>query len=82
MYALEREDYEYEKVERYVELHFDHIDTHSSDRVIDWIILGKVPLDILREKVGWEELYREMKYMKMDSLRALEEKESETRLED
>ena len=75
--ALEDKDFEYEKVERYIELHFDYIDCQSSDRVIDWIILGNVPLDILREKVGWEDLYRKMKHMKMTALRQLEEKGSE-----
>lgn len=82
MQALEQKDYEYEKVERYVELHFDYIDSHSSDRVIDWIILGNIPVDLLREQLSWEELYRKMGRMDMKALRRLEEKESETRLED
>ncbi len=46
MEALEKKDYEYEKVEEYVEKHFDYIDTHASDRVIDWILLGNIPEDI------------------------------------
>lgn len=41
--AIQEKDFEYEKVEKYVEHHFDFIDTHSSDRVIDWIILDKLP---------------------------------------
>lgn len=50
MTALENKDYEYEKVEEYVRLHFDYIDSHASDRVIDWILLGNVPEDI-KEKI-------------------------------
>ena len=45
--AIEKEDFEYKKVEEYVQHHFDYIDTHASDRVIDWIILGNIPKDIL-----------------------------------
>ncbi len=41
--AIEQKDFDYPKVEEYVEKHFDYIDSHSSDRVIDWIILGQLP---------------------------------------
>lgn len=41
--AIARKDFEYEKVEEYVEHHFDYIDSHASDRVIDWILLGQMP---------------------------------------
>ncbi len=44
--AFRKKDFEYEKVERYVEHHFDYIDSGASDRVIDWIVLGKIPEDI------------------------------------
>ena len=43
MDAFAKKDFEYEKVEEYVEKHFDYIDSHSSDRVIDWLILDKIP---------------------------------------
>lgn len=46
MDALENQDFEYEKVERYVTMQFDHIDSHACDRVIDWILLGNIPQDI------------------------------------
>lgn len=46
MQALETQDFEYEKVEEYVDKHFDYIDSHASDRVIDWILLGNIPEDI------------------------------------
>ncbi len=41
--AVEEKDFEYPKVEEYVEKHFDYIDSHACDRVIDWIILGQLP---------------------------------------
>ena len=41
--AVEDKDFEYPKVEEYVEKHFDYIDSHACDRVIDWIILGQLP---------------------------------------
>ena len=43
MDAFAAQDFEYEKVEKYVEEHFDYIDTHSSDRVIDWFVLNQIP---------------------------------------
>ena len=46
MTALEKKDYEYEKVEEYVEKHFDYIDSSASDRVIDWILLGNLPEEL------------------------------------
>lgn len=44
--AIAQKDFEYEKVEAYIEHHFDYIDSNSSDRVIDWILLGKMPQKI------------------------------------
>lgn len=44
--AIQNKDFEYEKVEEYVEHHFDYIDSNASDRVIDWIIRGELPEDI------------------------------------
>ena len=41
--ALERNDFDFEKVERYVSDHFDHIDSNASDRVIDWLLLEQIP---------------------------------------
>ena len=40
--AIEEKDFEQYKVEEYVEHHFDYIDSNSSDRVIDWLILGNM----------------------------------------
>lgn len=43
MDALEKEDFEFEKVDKYIEDHFDFVDDHASDRIIDWLILGNLP---------------------------------------
>lgn len=47
--AIRKQDFEYEKVERYVEDHFDYIDSRASDRVIDWILLQKLPEFVRQE---------------------------------
>ena len=44
--AFRRKDFEFEKVEEYVKRHFDFIDSGASDRVIDWLVLGKLPEDV------------------------------------
>lgn len=41
--ALWREDFEFEKVEKYKVEHFDFVDDHATDRIIDWLILGNLP---------------------------------------
>ena len=41
--AMREEDYEFEKVDQMLPMYFDHIDSHSSDRVIDWLVLGDLP---------------------------------------
>ena len=38
--AMRADDYGIERVARFREENFDHVDTQSSDRVIDWLILG------------------------------------------
>ena len=48
--AVKNGDFEAEKVEEYVEEHFDNIDSHSSDRVIDWLIFDNMPED-LRKRI-------------------------------
>ena len=39
--ALRDEDYDSWRGDKLREENFDHIDAHSSDRVIDWLILGQ-----------------------------------------
>lgn len=41
--AMREGDYEFDKVERMLPKYFDHIDTGSCDRVIDWLVLGNLP---------------------------------------
>lgn len=43
MNALEAEDFEFFKVAEYIENHFEHVDDNNCDRVIDWLILDKLP---------------------------------------
>ncbi len=59
MNALENEDFEYEKVEEYIEKHFDYIDSNACDRVIDWILLDKLP-DSIKKKIDdkYQEIFR------------------------
>ncbi len=47
--SIAEKDFEYPKVEEYVEKHFDYIDSHASDRVIDWIILGQLPESVKKD---------------------------------
>lgn len=49
MDALATEDFEFEKVEKYVEHHFDYIDSNACDRVIDWIVRDEMPEELRRE---------------------------------
>ena len=35
----------------YVEFHFDYVDSNSSDRVIDWLILGNMP-EYLQKRIN------------------------------
>ena len=46
MDAIEQKDFEFEKVEEYVKTQFDHFDSDACDRVIDWLLLDKMPDDI------------------------------------
>lgn len=45
MDALWKADFEFEKVEEYIEAHFDFVDDHAADRIIDWLILGNLPAE-------------------------------------
>jgi hypothetical protein len=39
--AMRDEDFEQWRRDQFLRENFDHVDTHSADRVIDWLILGK-----------------------------------------
>lgn len=58
--AIQQKDFEEEKQKRYVEKHFDFIDTHASDRVIDWLILGELPKDTIQALQEIEEANQRM----------------------
>lgn len=47
--AIKKKDFEFEKVEEYVSRNFDVIDSNSSDRVIDWFLLDKMPQQYIDE---------------------------------
>ncbi len=51
IYAINEKDFEFEKVKQYVEFHFDYVDSNSSDRVIDWLILGNMP-EYLQKRIN------------------------------
>ena len=64
--AIAKKDFEEEKVQQYVEHHFDHIDTHASDRVIDWLILGKLPEETVEELRQIDEANNRMHRMQFE----------------
>ena len=80
--AIEKEDFEYEKVDQYIKHHFDHIDTHSSDRVIDWIVLEQMPDDISEKIRKREEEQAMLKTMDFSVLDVLKETMDEVDDED
>lgn len=69
MQALEQKDFEYEKVEEYVEKHFDYIDSGASDRVIDWILLGQVPSDIKQKIAQTNRAIKRMRRLNFSELK-------------
>lgn len=73
--ALENKDFEYEKVEKYVTHHFDHIDSHASDRVIDWIVLGQIPEDLLSAIESRKQQVDSLQYLDFSVLEEVEETE-------
>lgn len=68
MTALEKKDYEYEKVECYIKKHFDHIDSDASKRVIEWTLLGQLPPEIRRDIEDRKKQMEEMKQLDFTSL--------------
>lgn len=61
--AIAEKDFEDYKVREYVEQSFDHIDTHASDRVIDWLILGNLPNETKKELENIQQANAEMHSM-------------------
>lgn len=75
--AIAEKDFEYEKVEQYIEHHFDYIDSGASDRVIDWILLGEMPEEIKAEIAAVEERNRRMHELDFTELYHIGEEETE-----
>ncbi|MCC6094754.1 MAG: CDP-glycerol glycerophosphotransferase family protein, partial [Eubacterium sp.] len=75
MEAMETKNYDYKKVEEYVQLHFDNIDSKASDRVIDWILLGNVPEKNLKRINAIKHSNHMLRRMDFSSLKELESAE-------
>ena len=39
--AIYNKDFDFKRVEEYINNNFENVDTHACDRIIDWIILNK-----------------------------------------
>ncbi len=68
MDALTTGNFKYEKVEEYVDVHFDYIDSGASDRVIDWIVLGNIPADIQADIDAVEADVERLRHLDFSSL--------------
>lgn len=73
--AIEKKDFEEEKVKEYVDHHFDYIDSHASDRVIDWLILGNLPEETVQELKAIDEANAAMNSMEFEVYDDAEEQE-------
>jgi CDP-ribitol ribitolphosphotransferase len=74
--AIAQKDFESEKVAEYVTHHFDHIDSHASDRVIDWILLDQMPEDIRSAITERDRKVASLKYLDFSALAPEEENPS------
>lgn len=77
MTALENRDFDYEKVEEYVRVHFDYIDSGASDRVIDWLVLGNIPEDLQANIKAVEDEVALLRRLDFSSLTPPEETDDE-----
>ncbi len=66
--AIKTKDFEFNKVEEYVSRNFDVVDSNSSDRVIDWFLLGKIPKQYINEIKARDEQIRRMERLDFISL--------------
>ena len=64
MVAIENKDFEFEKVEEYVKYQFDHFDSKACDRVIDWLLLNRMPAEITEAIEKREAEMKEMMSLK------------------
>ena len=72
--AIRDKDFEYEKVEAYIQRNFEVIDSNSSDRVIDWFILDKIPQQYRDEIAARDEemrlMYQRLSFVSMKPVKA------------
>lgn len=71
MCALKQKDYQYEKVEKYIEEQFNQIDSQAASRVIDWIIMGNMPENIRRKEKERLEKRRRMEDLQLADIEHL-----------
>lgn len=76
--AMENGDYEFYRMKEYVDYHYDHPDTHASDRVIDWILLDQMPEDIRDRIRADEEKVELLRRLDFISMKPQETAEPET----
>ena len=67
--AIRNEDFEAEKIEPYINHHFDYIDTNSSDRVIDWFLLDQMPEEYTAKLKAHQEEMERLKQIDFISLK-------------
>ncbi len=77
--AIRTKDFEQEKVQEYVDHHFDYIDSGASDRVIDWLVLGNLPESVKDDlaRVKAENDYRKSLDFTLGGKRLLAEEDGE-----
>ena len=66
--SLRTGDYAFEKLTSYRKEHIDNIDTHASDRVIDWFVLGNIPEEYIKRIDSVREAFRHMESMDFSCL--------------
>jgi len=72
MEALRNKDYEFEKMDAYLKYHFDHIDTHACDRVIDYIVRGNIPEENLKEIKRVKDLVSKLRKLDFSEMNPLD----------
>lgn len=61
--ALRNKEFKIDKVLEYVEQNFKYVDCHSADRLIDWVILNKMPDDIRKRIERDSQKMKELKLL-------------------
>ena len=83
LHAIQRNDFEFEKMEKYVAQHFDNLDGGACDRVIDWCLLDKLPqeyLDAQQKRIEDNEKLKELQFpATLIQTRAMLQQEKEKR---